>query len=180
MEVIVTHLNADFDSLGSMIAAKKLYPEAKLVFPGAQEKSLRDFLVRSTLYILESERLKDVDLGEVRRLIVVDTRQRSRIGKFVHLLQRPEVEIHIYDHHPPSPDDFHGHLEVVEERGANTTIMTRLLRERGIEITPEEATVMMLGIYEDTGSFTYPSTTEADFQEAGYLLSCGADLRIVS
>ncbi len=28
MEVITTHMNADFDSLASMVAAKKLYPEA--------------------------------------------------------------------------------------------------------------------------------------------------------
>lgn len=180
MEVIVTHLNADFDSLGSMIAARKLYPEAKLVFPGAQEKSLRDFLIRSTLYVLESERLKDVLLEKVRRLIVVDTRQRSRIGRFAELLDREDVVVHIYDHHPPSPEDFRGDLEVVEERGANTTIMTRLLRQRGLPIAPEEATVMLMGIYEDTGSFTYPSTTPEDLEAASFLLSQGADLRVVA
>ena len=27
MEVITTHVNADFDAMGSMIAAKKLYPK---------------------------------------------------------------------------------------------------------------------------------------------------------
>jgi len=35
MDVITTHINADFDSLASMMAAKKLYPQAILVFPGA-------------------------------------------------------------------------------------------------------------------------------------------------
>ena len=44
MEVITTHLNADFDALASMVAAKKLYPDAELVFAGSQEKVLRDFL----------------------------------------------------------------------------------------------------------------------------------------
>ncbi len=38
MEVITTHINADFDSVASMLAAKKLYPEAVLAFPGSQEK----------------------------------------------------------------------------------------------------------------------------------------------
>ena len=33
-EIITTHINADFDALSSMVAAKKLYPEAVLVFPG--------------------------------------------------------------------------------------------------------------------------------------------------
>ena len=32
MEIITTHLNADFDGLASMIAARKLYPEAELAF----------------------------------------------------------------------------------------------------------------------------------------------------
>ncbi len=36
MEVISSHTNADFDALASMVAAKKLYPGAKLVFPGSQ------------------------------------------------------------------------------------------------------------------------------------------------
>jgi len=37
MKVIIGHTSADFDCLASMIAAKKLYPEAYLVFPGAIE-----------------------------------------------------------------------------------------------------------------------------------------------
>jgi len=42
MEVITTHINADFDAMASMIAAKKLYPDALLVFPGSQERTLRN------------------------------------------------------------------------------------------------------------------------------------------
>ncbi len=38
MELITTHINADFDALASMIAASKLYPDAVMVFSGAQEK----------------------------------------------------------------------------------------------------------------------------------------------
>ena len=49
MDVITTHINADFDCLGAMIAAKKLYPDAEMVFPGAQERNLREFFLRSTI-----------------------------------------------------------------------------------------------------------------------------------
>jgi tRNA nucleotidyltransferase (CCA-adding enzyme) len=34
MEIITTHLEADFDGIASMVAAHKLYPEAQLVLPG--------------------------------------------------------------------------------------------------------------------------------------------------
>jgi tRNA nucleotidyltransferase (CCA-adding enzyme) len=180
MEVIITHINADFDALASLLAAHKLYPEAKLVFPGSQEKSLRDFFVRSTFYVLEADRAKDIALEEVTRLIMVDTRQRSRIGRFAEIVDKPDVEIHIYDHHPPSADDVKGTLEVIEGKGATITIILRLLRERGILITPDEATIMMLGIYEDTGSLTFTSTAAEDFDAAAYLLTQGASLNIIS
>jgi tRNA nucleotidyltransferase (CCA-adding enzyme) len=163
-----------------MLAAKKLYPSAVLVFPGSQERSLRDFFIHSTLYAFEVERMKNIDLQEVRRLILVDTRQISRIGKFSEVVSNSDVEIHIYDHHPPSSDDLHGSLEVVSEVGATTTLLLNLLRERGMEITPDEATVMLLGIYEDTGNLTFPSTKEEDLTAAGYLIRKGANLNVLS
>ena len=135
MDVIITHINADFDALASLLAAHKLYPEAKLVFPGSQEKSLRDFFVRSTFYVLEADRMKDIALEAITRLIMVDTRQRSRIGRFAEIVDKPGLEIHIYDHHPDSEDDVKGTLEVIEGGGATITILLRQLRERGIPIT---------------------------------------------
>ena len=89
MEVITTHTNADFDALASMLAAKKLYPDATLVFSGSQERSLRDFFIHSTLYAFEVERMKNIDLQRVKRLILVDTRQMSRIGKFSEIVGKP-------------------------------------------------------------------------------------------
>jgi len=180
MDVITTHINADFDSLASMLAAKKLYPNATLVFPGSQERSLRDFFIRSTLYSFEVERIKNIDLKEVERLILVDTRQMSRIGKFSEVLSKTDLEIHIYDHHPPSSEDLHGSIEVISEVGATVTLLLDILQKKEIEITPDEATVMMLGIYEDTGNLTFPSTKEEDFKAAGYLVRKGANLNILS
>lgn len=81
VEVITTHVNADFDALASMLAAKILYPEAKMVFPGAQEKNLRNFFLHSTSYLFDFLRIKDVDFNNINRLILVDTRQKKRIGK---------------------------------------------------------------------------------------------------
>jgi len=180
MDVITTHTNADFDSLASMLAAKKLYPDAVLVFPGSQERSLRDFFIHSTLYAFEVERMKNIDFQEVKRLILVDTRQISRIGKFSEVVSKPDLEIHIYDHHPPSSDDLHGSLEVISEVGATATLLLNVLRGRGIEITSDEATVMLLGIYEDTGNLAFPSTKEEDLIAAGYLIRKGANLNILS
>lgn len=180
MDVITSHLSADFDAFGSMVAAKKLYPEAVLAFPGSQEKSLRDFFMESTLYILSIERAKDIDLDAVKRLILVDTRQKSRIGRFAEIAESDGVEVHVYDHHPDSEDDVHGDVEIVEEVGATVTILSRLLRERRIHVNSEEATVLALGVYEDTGSFTFSSTTPEDLRAAAWLVEQGANLNLVS
>ncbi len=180
IEVITTHMNADFDALASMLAAKKLYPEAIMVFPGAQEKNLRNFFLHSTSYLFDFVRIKDVDFNKIRRLILVDTRQKKRIGKFKKLLEKNELEIHIYDHHPPSDDDIKGDFECIQELGAGTSILTKIIREKGIEITPDEATLLSLGIYEDTGSFTYSSTKAEDHDAAAWLLKQGASLNTIS
>jgi tRNA nucleotidyltransferase (CCA-adding enzyme) len=180
MDVITTHINADFDSLASMMAAKKLYPQATLVFPGSQEKNLRDFFLQSTFYLFETERIKNIDFQAIRRLILVDTRQPGRIGKFKEIINRPDLELHIFDHHPAAPDDLKGDVEFIREAGATVTILTHILKEAKIPITAEEATVLALGLYEDTGSFTFSSTTVEDYEAAAFLLARGANLNVVS
>ncbi len=181
MDIITTHLNADFDALASMLAARHLYPEALMVFPGSQEKSIRNFFLHSYSYAYPFKKLKEIDLEQVTRLIIVDTRQKERIGKFADLVDRPEVEVYLYDHHPDSPGDITTSLEeVIEPVGANVTIMVELLRQKNLKILPDEATVMMIGIYEDTGSLTYNTTTVRDFQAAAYLLQQGANLQMVA
>jgi len=177
LEIITTHINADFDAMASMIAAKKLYPEAVMVF---QEHNLREFLVESTFYFFDFAKIRDLEFSKISRLILVDTRQAGRIGKFENLVKEKKVDIHIYDHHPDSEDDVSGSIEVVKPVGATVTILTELIRERGVQLTPDEATILTLGIYEDTGSFTFSSTTPADYEAARFLLTQGANLNMVS
>jgi tRNA nucleotidyltransferase (CCA-adding enzyme) len=180
MEIITSHTNADFDALASMVAAKKLYPGARLVFPGSQEKSMRDFFLQSALYALEVDRLRNIDVRGITGLIIVDNRNPARLGKLAGALKRPGVTVSIYDHHPPAASDIRGELEVVDQVGATTTIMVELLRQKDIPITPLEATIFALGIYEETGALTFVSTTERDALVVAYLLSQGAQLNIVS
>ncbi len=179
MQVITTHLNADFDCLASMLAAKKLYPEARLVFPGSHEKNVRDFLKYSDISF-SFDRLRNFPIEEIDLLIVVDTRKRDRIGELQRVLDRPDAKIHIYDHHPFVESDIKAEKVVVEERGATVTIMVEILREKGIDILPDEATIMALGLYEDTASLTTTTTTVHDFRAAEFLLSKGANLSTVS
>ena len=180
MDVITTHINADFDCLGSMIAARRLYPGAEMVFPGGQERSLREFFLNSAQYAFGFKRVRDIDLDAVTRLILVDVRQASRIGPFADVAKRPGVDIHIYDHHTVKKGSLKGSLEVVEPVGSTVTVLTHIFMQKQVKVSADEATMMMLGLYEDTGSLTFHTTTVRDYQAASYLLEHGANLNIVA
>ena len=132
------------------------------------------------VYLYNIVEAGEIDNLAVDRLVLVDTKRRNRIGELSRLLEDPELEIHIYDHHPKKEDDIQADKEYHMLTGATVTILTEILRKKRIPITPEEATIMCLGIYEDTGSFSFPSTTEHDFKAAAFLLSKGANLNVIS
>ncbi len=183
MDVITTHLNADFDGLASMVAARKLYPNAVLVFPGGAQEHVRAFL---SVHDLRITRLKDLDLSKVTRLVLVDTQEPDRLGPLKELCEKPGLPVHIYDHHPEESEEaseaegLRPERRVVERVGATTTLLVERLKADNIPLTPFEATVLALGLYEETGSLAYTSTTPRDLEAAAQVLRAGADLTIVS
>jgi tRNA nucleotidyltransferase (CCA-adding enzyme) len=90
------------------------------------------------------------------------------------------VEVHIYDHHSESEDDVSGDIEFIRKTGSNTALLTEILRQRRIEVNADEATIMCLGIHEDTGSFTFSSTTSQDYAAAAWLSENGANHNVIA
>lgn len=179
MEVIISHQSTDFDSLAAMVAAKKIYKDALLVFTGAMERNVKKFI---SIYgeLIEITPSKKIKIEEITKLIIVDTRIKRRIGLFANILKKRDLEIHIYDHHPSTADDIKGDLNVIEEVGATTTIILKKLKEKNLEISPIEATLFALGIYEDTGSLTFSTTTIDDINSISYLFVKGIKLKVVA
>jgi len=179
VEVIISHQSADFDSLAAMVAAKKIYKDALLVFTGAVERNVKKFI---SMYgdLIEITPFKKIKIEEITKLIIVDTRIKKRIGSFVNVLKKRDLEIHIYDHHPSTADDIIGDLNIIEEVGATTTIILKKLKEMNLEISPIEATLFALGIYEDTGSLTFSTTTIDDINSISYLFDKGIKLKVVA
>ncbi|MCS6304442.1 MAG: CBS domain-containing protein [Nitrospira sp.] len=179
MDVIATHNNADFDGLASMVAARKLFPEAKLVLPGGGQETVRNFLA---VHDLDMTKLKDVDISQITRLVLVDTQDPDRIGTLKSCVENPLVEVVVFDHHPDptSTRVDRSKQSMIQSVGATTTLLVEQLRRRHIPVMPFEATVMALGLYEETGSFTFPSTTSRDFEAGSFLVAAGADLNMVT
>jgi tRNA nucleotidyltransferase (CCA-adding enzyme) len=178
--VITTHMNADFDAMASMLAAQKLYPNGLVVFPGSREKNMRNFFIQSMVYLFNLAEVKDIRMSDVKRLVLVDTRRLDRIGPLGKILDNTDLTIHVYDHHPRKDDDIHSDFEAYRQTGATATLLTEILKEKQIPLSPEEATIICLGIYEDTGSFTFSSTTPEDLQAAAFLTSMGANINVIA
>jgi tRNA nucleotidyltransferase (CCA-adding enzyme) len=178
MQVVTTHQGTDFDALASLVAASKLYPQARLYFPGGMNHNVRDFvaLYRDALNVKD---WRTAELAGVELLVITDTRQNSRIGIPSQVLDQVK-EIHIFDHHQETAEDIRTDRLFYAEVGAITTLLVEMIREKEIVLSPFEATLFALGIYEDTGCLTYASTTARDVAALHHLWQVGVNLRVVS
>ena len=180
MDAITTHMESDFDGLASMVAAKKLYPDARLIIPSGCQPGVRSYLER---YPLPLGSANHIDPKQITRLVLVDTQDPKRIGLLEKALQNSEISVDIFDHHPPESKEASlpaPNHQVIEAVGATTTLLVEILKERKIRITPSEATLYAIGIYEETGSLAYPNTSPRELEMAAFLLKSGADLRVVA
>ena len=179
MEIITSHIYADLDALASMIAAKKLYPDATMVFSGTLSRSVEEFMAlhRDKFDIKTPKQIK---LNQVQRVILVDTRTPGRLADLSVVLEQPGMEVHVYDHHPKQAGDVVGALEVVEMVGATTTLLVERIKRENLPISPLEATVLAMGVYQDTGSLVFSNTTVRDVGVVAFLLANGANLAVVA
>jgi tRNA nucleotidyltransferase (CCA-adding enzyme) len=173
--VIATHGNTDFDAFASMLAARRLYPDAVVCLSGSLNRNVREFsrLHADELDLVDASRL---DTSAIRRLIVVETIHASRLNELEQVALDPAVEKVVFDHHAGTdlPDWVTPTSAVISEDGALTTTLVGILAERELPVTEVEATAFALGIHEDTGSLTYPSTTQRDAEALGWCIRHGA------
>ncbi len=174
MDVILTHEHADFDALASLLAAAKLHPGALAVLPRQLNRNLQEFLA---LYGGEFPFVAPTDLPRqrVERVIVVDTQAFAPPRRVP-----DDVPVQIIDHHPLARPLENGWSYWGEPTGATTTLLVEQIGQQGISLSPIEATLLLLGIYEDTGSLSYPTTTPRDVRCAAWLLEQGASLSVVN
>jgi len=178
--VIATHGNTDFDAFAAMLAARRLYPGA-VVAIGSLNRNVREF------YRLHADELEPiVEIGRletdaIRRLVVVETREASRLGELEAVALDRTVEKSLFDHHGDElPEWVHPEAAVLSSDGAMTTTLVGILAERELMPTALEATTFALGIHEDTGSLTYATTTQRDADALVWCLRHGARQDLVA
>ncbi len=174
MRIILTHEQTDFDGIASLLGANLLDEVAIPVLPRRMNRNVRAFL---TIYGVDLPFVDPRDLGDepIDSIYLVDTQSLTSM-KGAH----QETQVHVIDHHAPRkecPPDWKVRLV---ETGANTTVFVEEIQERDLRLSIVQATLLLLGIYEDTGSLTYTRTTSRDIRAAAVLLDQGANLSIVN
>lgn len=174
MNVVTTHKNPDFDGFASSYAFKKLNPDFEIVVSGKFQKNLEEYL-----RLFEFNYLKENELNEnIDKLVIVDNSSLNRIGEKI-LEFSKNCNIVIYDHHPDikiSSKDIQINSFKI---GAITSYFVNEISKKNISISPEEATLLAIAIYEDTGNFLYNTTTPLDLAAAKFLLEKGANLDLI-
>ncbi len=181
MKLITTHINADFDAFASMVAVKKLHPDAWPVFPGSYELKIKEYIQLYPEFSVH--RLKEIKPDDVKELIVVDTAMPGRIGDLARFIGWKTIKVTVYDHHPVVGGEIKADVMIKGSNGNSTgatiSILVKELKDKNIPVNPREATLFAIALYEETGFFSYQSTTQLEFDMMSYLLGCGANLNII-
>ncbi|MEA3310138.1 MAG: CBS domain-containing protein [Chloroflexota bacterium] len=176
MRIILTHEHADFDAIASLLGAHKLYPNAVPVLPHRINRNVQAFLslYRTELPFVDPDTLPRG--RHVRRVILVDTQSLVSVRGM-----GPELEqVLVIDHHAQGEDWPANWVFRGEELGAVTTLLVETMSARLMPFSSIEATLMLAGIYEDTGGLRFSSTTARDMRAAAWLLEHGASLEIAN
>lgn len=177
MIAILAHRQMDFDALASMVAAQKLYPDSVMVVDGKSNPYVQDFVALAKDR-LPFQRLQDIDWAGVDKIVLVDTHDLHRAAGLKANQALEGIPLEVFDHHPcegPIPPGM-----TIESLGACTTLLVEKLNDLDMPLSSFEATLFVLGIYDDTGSLLFESTTVRDVLAVAYLLKEGANLGVVA
>jgi tRNA nucleotidyltransferase (CCA-adding enzyme) len=178
MRVITTHLSADFDAFAAALCAVRLYPGYRVLFPGSLEAAVRRF--RSEIGIPFPEiKLRQARRSTWEHAVVVDTRTPRRLGEAWDMVKRWQCPVTLIDHHVWESEGLGATENFSKPVGATCTIIAELMQEQQLRPSPEEASLLLMGIYEDTGGLSFNETKPEDHRAAAWLLEQGGALEWV-
>ncbi len=172
MHIILTHEQADFDALASLLGAFLLNEQAIPVLPNRMNRNVNAFIHLYGMELPFVDR-QDLPAEQIDEITLVDTQSMVSIKGV-----NRKTRVHVIDHHPVRADLPPLWTFTSVDTGANTTLFVEALRERDGVFNPIQSTLLLLGIYEDTGSLTYTRTTPRDLRASAFLLQEGASLQI--
>ncbi|MBQ9417555.1 MAG: DHH family phosphoesterase [Bacteroidales bacterium] len=181
--VMVAHLHADGDAVGSLtgmshLLAKATTAQTTMLLPDGCPDTL-DWLPGAD-HILNGQTQPEAcrkAIAEADLIILLDLNTFARTESLAPLLQQSTARRMLIDHHlAPNLADFH--LAISEPEISSTCELVYWLMSTafGSEIfTTDAATCLFTGICTDTGTFTYSNTRPSLYLAAASLLRYGID-----
>ncbi|MBW1667083.1 MAG: DHH family phosphoesterase [Deltaproteobacteria bacterium] len=147
-------INADPDSMASALALNRLFwrrVKKTLVFHINVIKR-KDNLAMIKLLKIKQQHIRKLNSAEISRWAILDSQPQhyDQLSKF-----RFDI---IIDHHPVLSGSSAQFVDIRENYGANSTIMTEYLRAAKVKPSPRLATALFYGIKTDTDNFVRAST----------------------
>ena len=175
MNVIITHEQADFDAIASLLGAHISNGGATPILPKKTNRNVQEFL---SLYAsaFPFQHMSEFGKKPIENVTIVDTQSLITLKGI-----SKNTKISVIDHHQKKKDLPQNWDFTYIPFGATTTFFVEQMREKNkYDLNPLEATLLLLGIYEDTGSLTYTNTTSHDAAAVAYLLTKNANLELAS
>lgn len=171
--LIATHEGPDGDALGSLLGMHHLLRalgKDSVMFVAAREFPLP--VEYRFLSLEEVFHEPPVDIAD-RVMIFVDCGNRDRASSLI-LGQDVEHTVNIDHHHD---NTFFADLNLVEpEASCTAEIIYGLAKLLEVEITPEMASALYVGIVTDTGKFMYNNTAAETHRIVADLIDAGIDV----
>ncbi|MFN4308432.1 CBS domain-containing protein [Sulfurihydrogenibium azorense] len=167
MQVVILDEGSDLDAFSSAYGLTLLFPDTYIILPNSY-----DYKLRKTLEIFQDRvkqkilKKQEVDFSKVKKAFVVDSQTIPDL----------DIPIEIFDHHPKK-DLKNKNIKIyIYKTGSLSTIIVEKIKKQKVKLDTEDATILALGIYEDTGGFKFLGTTSRDLKAYNYLLNIGIDL----
>ncbi len=168
--LLVSHINPDGDTLGSMCALYPIiwnnYKKKCDMVAVSQIPEVYKFLPGIELV----KNIEEIDNSRVYDLVInVDVASLDRCGDAQVLFNKASVTANI-DHH--GTNDSYANLNFIDSKAAATAeLITKIATELNWKLDKDSATCLYTGIMTDTGCFKYSNTTSDTFELAGKLLN---------
>ncbi|MGC9081029.1 MAG: CBS domain-containing protein [Sulfurihydrogenibium sp.] len=168
MQVVILSEGSDLDAFSSAYGLTLLYPSTFILLPNVLQYKV------SKAISLFQDKIKDkiltkegINFEKVDKVFVVDSQTVPDVN----------VPIEIFDHHPNKSLNYEGKNVKLNlyNVGSITTVIVEKIKKAKVNLDKEDATILSLGIYDDTGGFKFSGTTERDLKAFTFLTKSGLD-----
>lgn len=173
--ILGTHVNPDGDALGSILAFSEVLTQL-----GKSHDVLCHHPAPKYLGFLPNlDRVTSKPTQKADLAVILDLEAMDRLGSLRDVFESTEKVV-VIDHHQPHEEP--GDIRIISTKSPATAAILADLWIGGddVEITPDIATNLLVGILTDTGNFRYPNTTPHSMHVAADLLEAGAKLRQIN